>query len=180
MKFIENGEVVLYSTGGELKTNVGMILKHKDNGNYVILSKYNTAYKDINPEWITTLNNVHKTREEVIKKYNDEIAAIQEQIRKVTKEEKEQDRISQYREMQKEIKVVAKRLSESTDDVDFENRLKAISDMKKNLFSIELECVSDIRKQNGKLKYQIRELEKQRDNLLNRITDENIEKAFSF
>lgn len=76
--------------------------------------------------------------------------------------------------------MVAKRLSESTDDVDFENRLKAISDMKKNIFSIELECVSQIRKANGKIKYEIRELEMFKENTLSKISNENINKAFNF
>ena len=176
----KNGEVVLFSTVGGLKTGVGMILKHKDNGNYVVLTQYNSAYKDIKPEWISPVDSVQEERNYVNSQYAEKINDKQKLIRKVTQEEKDKDRETQYRELQQQIKVIAKRLSESEDDIDFENRLKAIVDMKKNIFSIELECVSDIRKDNGKVKYEIRELERMRDAELNKISDENINKAFIF
>ena len=85
-----------------------------------------------------------------------------------------------YEELKKQIKTVARRLAESNDDADFENRLKAISDMKKNIFSIELECVHDIRIQNGKIKWKIRELIQNKESELKKISDESIEKAFTF
>lgn len=179
MKF-NSGDIILFSIGEGLKTNIGMILKHKDNGNYVVLSQYSTAYKDIQPEWIDSIDNAENIRNEVKSYYDKLIAEKQILIKKVTQEEKDADKEYQYRELQKEIKVVAKRLSESTDDVDFENRLKAISDMKKNIFSIELECVSQIRKANGKIKYEIRELEMFKENTLSKISNENINKAFNF
>lgn len=66
------------------------------------------------------------------------------------------------------------------DDCDFENKLKAIADMKREIFSIELECASDIRKENGRIKWKIREEKSNRDNLLKNISDEKIQTAFAF
>lgn len=180
MNNISVGDVVVFSTGGGLKTNVGMVLKHKENGNYVVLTRHNSAYKDIEPEWISALDQIESIRNEITEKYTTEINELQSRIRRVTSEEKELEKVEKYQELKNEIKVVAKRLSESTDDTDFENRLKAISDMKKCIFSIELDCVSDIRKENGKIKWEIRDLEKRMNSELNKINDESINKAFDF
>lgn len=180
MNKINVGDVVLFSTGGGLKTNVGMVLKHKDNENYVLLTTHHSAYKDIQPEWIAGLDELELVREQIIEQYMAQINDLRNKIRKVTSEEKETCRIEKYEKLKKEIKIVAKRLSESIDDIDFENRLKAIADMKKCIFSIELDCASDIRKDNGKIKWGIRDLEQRMNAELNKISDESLSKAFNF
>lgn len=46
----ESGDVVLFQTGENgFKNNIGMILKRKENGNYAVLSVFNSAYKDVQP-----------------------------------------------------------------------------------------------------------------------------------
>lgn len=48
VSIFEPGDVVLFQIGENgLKSNVGMILKHKENGNYAILSVYSNAYKNV-------------------------------------------------------------------------------------------------------------------------------------
>ncbi len=180
MNNINVGDVIVFSMGDGLKSNVGLILKHREDGNYVVLTSFNAAYKNIQPDWIAPLDQIETVRKEIIEKYAKEINELQGKIREVTNEEKNAEKIEKYQKLKDDIKVTAKRLSESTDDTDFENRLKAISDMKKCIFSIKLECVSDIRKENGKLKYQIRHLEQDRDYDLDKISDENINKSFDF
>ena len=59
VSIFEPGDVVLFQTGENgLKSNIGMILKHKENGNYAILSVYSSAYKDVKPSWIASVNDV--------------------------------------------------------------------------------------------------------------------------
>ena len=82
--------------------------------------------------------------------------------------------------MKKQIIATAKNMINYKDDCDFENKLKAIADMKREIFSIELECASDIRKENGRIKWKIREEKSNRDNLLKNISDEKIQVAFDF
>ena len=82
--------------------------------------------------------------------------------------------------MKKQIIATAKNMIDYKDDCDFENKLKAIADMKREIFSIELECASDIRKENGRIKWKIREEKSNRDNLLKNISDEKIQTAFAF
>lgn len=178
---MNNGDIVLFSTGKDgNKTNIGMIIKHKEDGNYVVLSQYKSAYKNIEVECISTLEQIETVRKEVYGKFITGINELRSKIRRVTSEEKNTERVEKYQELKGEIMTCARRLSESTDDTDFENRLKAISDMRKCIFTIELDCVSDIRKENGRIKYKIRELEKLRDSELNKISDENLQKAFDF
>lgn len=177
----ESGDIVLFQTDEKsFKNNIGMILKHKDNGNYAILSVCNSAYKDVSPSWIISIDDVEKARNEIISHYDKKIIELQSQIRKATQEEKDAEKLKKYENLKKQILETAKNLVNYKDDDDFENKLKAIADMKRAIFSIELECISDIRKENGKIKWKIKELISTRDILLKNINDENIEKAFNF
>lgn len=177
----ESGDIVLFQTGENgFKNNIGMILKHKENGNYAVLSVYNSAYKDVQPSWIIPINEVETARNEIISHYEEKIVALQSQIRKATQEEKDAERVEKYESIKKQILGTAKNLVNYKDDDDFENKLKAIADMKRAIFAIDLDCTSDIRKENGRIKWKIREEIYIRDSLLRNISDESIEKAFVF
>lgn len=181
VKVFEPGDIVVYQTGEDsLKSNIGMILKHKDNGNYALFSIYNSVYKDIQPSWINPISDVDKVRADIISHYEEKIIEQQSKIRKPTQEEKDAERVEKYEKLKKQIIATAKNLSEPKDDNDFENKLKAISNMKKSIFTIDLDCVSDIRKENGRIKYKIRTLISERDSLLRNISDESIGKAFDY
>lgn len=180
-QLFKNGEVVLFSTGGGRKTNIGMILKYKESEDeYAVLTIYSSVYKNIRTAWISPLSDKENVRKEISSYWESKIKEAELQLRKPTQEEKDNERVEKYEELKKQIKTVARRLAESNDDADFENRLKAISDMKKNIFSIELECVFDIRIQNGKIKWKIRELIQNKESELKKISDESIEKTFTF
>lgn len=177
----EPGDIVLFQTGENgFKSNIGMILKHKESGNYAILSVYNSAYKDIHPSWIVSVDDVENVRNKIVAHYEEKIADLQSQIRKPTQEEKEAEKVEKYDELKKQIIVTAKNMINCIDDCDFENKLKAIAEMKRKIFSIELECASDIRKENGRIKWKIREEKSTRDSLLKNISDEKIETTFDF
>lgn len=177
----ESGDIVLFQTGENgFKDNIGMILKHKENGNYAVLSVHNSAYKDVQPSWIIPISEVETARNEIISHYEEKIVALQSQIRKATQEEKDAERVEKYESLKKQILGTAKNLVNYKDDDDFENKLKAISDMKRAIFAIDLDCTSDIRKENGRIKWKIREEIYIRDSLLRNISDESIEKAFVF
>ena len=177
----ESGDVVLFQTGENgFKNNIGMILKRKENGNYAILTVYNSAYKDVQPSWIVPIRDVETIRNEIISSYEEKIIELQSQIRKATQEEKDAERLEKYESLKKQILGTAKNLIDYKDDDDFENKLKAIADMKRAIFSIDLDCASDIRKANGRIKWKIRQEISARDSLLRNISDENIKRAFDF
>lgn len=177
----EPTDIVLFQTGENgFKNNIGMILKHKENGNYAVLNVNSLIYKDISPLWITPLSNVEKVRTEIILHYDEKISELQSQVRKVTQEEKDNERIEKYESLKKQIIGTANNLISYKDDDDFEKKLKAIAQMKKAIFTIDLDCASDIRKENGRIKWKIKKEICARDSLLRNISDENIENAFNF
>lgn len=177
----ESGDVVLFQTGENgFKNNIGMVLKQKENGNYTVLSVHNSAYKDVQPSWIIPISEVETARNEIISHYEEKIVALQSQIRKATQEEKDAERVEKYESLKKQILGTAKNLVNYKDDDDFENKLKAIADMKRAIFAIDLDCASDIRKENGRIKWKIREEISARDSLLRNVSDESIERAFDF
>lgn len=173
----EPGDIVLFQDFQDrFKNNIGMILRHKENGNYVILGNYNSVYRDIHPLWITDINNVESVRNEITTYYEEKITILQNQIRKPTQEEKEIEKIEKYNQLKKQILETAKNMISSKDDCDFESKLKAISSLKHEIFSIKLECVLNIRKENGRIKGKIRGEENIRDISLKKISDEKIKK----
>ena len=177
----EPGDVVLFQKDEEsFKNQIGIILKCKENGNYCLytLSPMNTAvYADVKLEWISSLDKVDDIRNQIIAKYEKEISELQSQIRKPTQEEKDADKSEQYEDLKQQIINTAKSLVNYKDPEDFEKKLKAIAEMKRNIFSIELECVHDIRKENGRVKRKIRDKISERDRLLKTINEESIKKV---
>ena len=121
----EPGDVVLFQTGENgLKSNIGMILKHKENSNYAILSVYSSAYKDVKPSWIASVNDVENIRNEITLYYERNISELQSQIRKSTQEEKESEKVEKYNELKKQIIATAKNMINYKDDCDFENNCR--------------------------------------------------------
>ena len=181
MTTFKPGDIVLFQMQErDFKSNIGMILKDKENGNYVVLSVYNRAYKDVQPSWIVSVDDAQSVRNEIAAHYEEKIAELHSQIRKVTQEEKESERVKKYDELKKQILATAKHMIDCKDDDDFENKLKEIDDMKRKIFSIELECASDIRKENGRIKREIKDELRIRDLLLECISDEKIKNLFNF
>lgn len=177
----EPGDVVLFQKDeNSFKNQIGIILKCKENGNYCLYTlppMNTTVYEDIKPAWISSLDKVDVIRNQIIAKYEEEISELQSQIRKPTQEEKDADKAKQYEDLKQQIINTAKNLVNYKDSEDFENKLKAIAEMKKDIFSIELECVSDIRKENGRIKWKIRDKIYERDSLLRSINEERIKKV---
>lgn len=177
----EPGDVVLFQKDEKsFKNQIGIILKCKENGNYCLytLSPMKpVVYTDVKLEWISSLDKVDNIRNQIIAKYEKEISELQSQIRKPTQEEKDADKAEQYEDLKQQIINTAKNLVNYKDPEDFENKLKAIAEMKRAIFSIKLECVSDIRKENGRIKWRIRDKIFERDGLLKAINEESIKKV---
>ncbi len=149
----EPGDIVLFQDFQDrFKNNIGMILRHKENGNYVILSNYNSVYRDIHPLWITDINNVESVRNEITTYYEEKITILQNQIRKPTQEEKEIEKIEKYNQLKKQILEAAKNMISSKDDCDFENKLKAISSLKHKFFRLNWNVCQILEKKTEELK----------------------------
>lgn len=177
------GDKVLFSTGDEkLKDNIGIILDTNDT-KFVIVNRSfhtNSIYYAIEQNLIDSIANVENIRNDIQNYYTIKINELKTKLKTATSEEKLQERIDKYNNTKYRIIKNCERIVVCTDDDEFENRIKEINKLKNELFNIDLECGDVIRKENGKVKYDIKKLEMQKNNSLSKISDENITKAFSY
>jgi len=81
-----------------------------------------------------------------------------------------------YYEIKDKICATAQHMIESDTEVEFENKLKAMCQMKKEMFSIENEDAKNARKRNGEINYQIRLLKIKLDAVDSELNLENVTK----
>ena len=179
---IEIGSKILFSLGNEkVKDNLGIVLDKKDK-DYVILRIYRggcSIYVRLE-ESIDDINNIEKVRQDIIDYYTPLIDEVKNKLRTVTSEEKMQERVIKYNDIKARVLTNCERIIVCTDDDEFENRLKEIHKLKKQIYSLDLECGDIIRKENAKVKYDIRQIQLRMNISLDNISDENIIKTFSF
>lgn len=170
------GAKVLFSTGNErLKDKLGIIIDTED-CKYIVLNRsYNTnTIYSREKAHLEYLVNVETVRKDISDYYNSQIEELKTKLRKTTSEEKIQERVEKYENTKGMILKNCERIIICTDDDEFENRLKEINKLNKVLYTINLECSDIIRKENGKVKYDIRAIEHQLNGSLKNISDEAI------
>lgn len=175
------GDGVLFSLGKEeLKDNIGIIIGLKED-KYVILNRntYGRVYV-VEKKYVENLDNVNKVRENIKSYYVPQIEELKSKLKTVTSEEKIQERVNKYNDIKNRIIKNCERIINCSDDDEFDNRLKEILKLKKQLNNIDLECGDIIRKQNGSIKYDIKNIERLINSSLNNISDERITKALEF
>jgi len=180
----EIGSKILFSLGNEmynLKDNLGIIIDKKNNESVVLRIYRGGCSIYVRPnESIDDLSNIGKVRRDIIDYYNPLIDELRNKLRTVTSEEKIQERINKYNDIKGRILTNCNRIVVCTDDDEFENRLKEINKLKNQLYNFDLECGDIIRKENAKIKYDVRQVEQRMNVSLNNINEENIIKTFDF
>ena len=179
------GDKVFFSLAGKdqfpIKSNLGIVLKVGD-GHCSVLGVGkgfgSSIYHNRKFNTIRRWEDREEVENEIINYYNERISEWKGKLKVVTREIKDTEKFQKYEKLKQQTKVTAKHLYESEDDLDFENKLKAICQLKKQIYAIELDCVSNIRKYNGHILYEIKELEKRKSNVLKDISEETIKKLF--
>ena len=134
------------------------ILKSSSGSNYI----YNVSISNIRP-----LSDRENIINEINTYYDNKVEKYQLQIKSVKRDFYNDEIVSKYNTLKEEILNTAKNMIINTnDDEEFENKLKAICQKKKQLFAIECEGMNDARKHNGEIKYNIKITNKQRDDKL--------------
>ena len=169
----------------DLLTYLGVLIYDNKNNSYHIMyfdDDYgvNIAY-DIDYRYILPIEDVEYERTRIITKYEFLIKEEKAKLKTVSQEEKDKQKIERYENIkQRIIRNCEWCINRDLDDEDFVNRVKEISNLKKQLFSPEkLPCMNEIHRYNGTIKYNIRKLERERDKILNRISDETIGRKLS-
>ena len=166
-----------------LLTCIGIIIEDNRDNIYHIMyfDDYRIAIVyDILCDFIIPLEDAEYERSRIEAKYEELINAEKNKLRTVSQEEKDKEKLERYESIKKRIiRNCEWLINRDLDDEDFVNRVKEIANLKKQLFSPEkLPCMNEIHRYNGTIKYNIRELERERNNVLKRISDEEIEKRF--
>jgi hypothetical protein len=189
---MELGEKVLFTwlDGGQgcnltgLKTNLGVIVGENNDGTYTIL--YYTGHsfskcKNVKRENICNVTERDTVINDINNRYEPLLLQKKSQLKTVSIEEKDKEKRDWYENIKQRIMVNAERmLKNDLDDDDFLNRLKELSNLKKQLFTNELNCVSAIHRYNGTIKYEYRQLENEMNKLIDGISDKNIESILDF
>lgn len=175
------GDKVFFSTGTyeKLKIYLGIIIDIKDEKYATLHRPYNSVYL-IEEKYIESLTNIEKVKQDIIDHYTPKIEELKGKLKKVSAEEKRQERLDKYNSIRSRILKNCERILVCIDDDEFENRLKEINDLKKQLHTIDLECGDIIRKANGEIKYNIKNIEKQMNSHLFGVSEESILKAFKY
>lgn len=174
------GDKVLFSLTNKgqfpIKSEIGIILKVTgDLYSILKVTKMDSyIYHNIHSERIDYIENRDKIENEMVSYYDKKIEESKNKLKSVTQDVKDIEKVKKYETLKQQIKATAKNLSESEDDLDFENKLKAICKLKNQIYTIELDCISDARKYNGVIWYEIKQLEKQKDRVLKDISEEMI------
>ena len=167
-----------------LLTYLGILIHDNKNDSYHVMYfddyKVSVAY-NIDCKYILSIEDVECERTRIIAKYESLIKEEKAKLKTVSQEEKDKQKVERYEDIKKRIlRNCEWCINRDLDDEDFVNRVKEIANLKKQLFSPEkLPCMSEIHRYNGTIKYNVRELEREREKVLKRISDEEIEKRLS-
>lgn len=175
------GDIVLFSLNGndekvKLYKEVGLIIAINNENICVFqLKRYGgaTMHKiDINK--IRHICEKESVVQEIKEYYNSKIKNNENMIKSIKRSDYKDEIINKYYDLKTQIINTAKNMCElnSDDDTSFENKLKAICQKKKELFSIKCEGLNDARKYNGEIKYNIRELVKERDRTIEYLEED--------
>lgn len=177
---VGDGVLISNSNNDKIKDSIGIIINKKDDG-YTVARHSNTSWymSFRTAEQLEDICNVEKVRQDIIDYYTPQIDELKSKLKKVTADEKLQERVQKYNDIKYRIIKNCERVAVCEDDDEFENRLKEINKLKKELHSIDLDCGDEIRKQNGKIKYDIRQIEADMNRCLGNISDTEIDKVFS-
>lgn len=134
----------------------------------------------VNDNVVHPIEDLVAVRDNINAFYDEMINAEASKLKSVTPEMKEQELKElkeRYTRIKPDILVNCKAMLETDiDDDDFLNRLAELQKLRNQLYrpNSRLECVSKTRKQNGTVKYNIRELRIERDKVLKEIDEDTL------
>jgi len=159
---MKSGQIVLHNQSDMLRYS---IIISRNNESYDILHLDGIPCSIYNVD-VKNLFYLHErlVAENLINiKLDSEIAELKNNMKSVKRSDYSQEIKDKYYNLKNQINATAKHMIESENDTDFENKLKAICELKKKLYTIECEGLSDARKFNGNILYKIKEIHKKRN-----------------
>lgn len=171
------GNIVYFTPSKDVRSvTIGITIDEFDD-KYTILecSDYTNTFCKVLKDNIRPISDKEAIIEEIKQYYDKEIDVLKSKIKSVTRTDYEDKIVEKYDKLKTEIKNTAKNMLEAEDDTDFEERLKAICQKKRQIFEIKCDEIVKARKINGSIKYDIRKLEKEKIRLIDTL-DKKINK----
>lgn len=100
-----------------------------------------------------------KVKDYFIEIVDEKIEGLKSKVRTLTSEEKDELVKNKFNEIQKRINATADTMLNPTDESQWINCLKEICQLKKQLFSIKIKDLDNVHKENGAIRWKIRQLE---------------------
>lgn len=159
-----------YSDEDSIFSRSGMIIKiHNENVSILESKHYNTVIEKVNINAIRPISNREQVVDEINRFYDEKIKELETQLKSVKRSDYQEEIKSKYLLLKEEIMNTCNNILKTTDDYEFEEKLKAICQKKKQLFSIECEGMNNARKSNGEVKYNINQLINKRENIIKNL-----------
>lgn len=161
----------------DLLTHRGMVVsKNKDNTYSVLYFDdfYTKIAYNIPSFCIGSISILDEEIEKINERYKYLIDEEKKKLKTVSQVEKDEQRKLVFNNTKQRIIRNCEWLTtKDIDEEDFINRVKEIANLKKQLFSPnKLPCMDEIHKYNGTIKYNIRQLENERNKIIDRLTGE--------
>lgn len=175
MKEFKVGEVVILQMCDEMMSHrFGVVLKLKSDShliNVLSVSRYNQSIiTDFNSSRMFKLSELENIKESVNEFANEKISSLKNKIKSVRRSDYENEINCKYKSIKKDIENTCRNLLECDTDLEFETKLKAIYQKKKDLFSIKCEETSIARKHNGAILASIKKIK----NNTNRVIENDL------
>ena len=161
---MKSGQIVLHNQSDMLRYS---IIISRNNESYDILHLDGIPCSIYNVD-VKNLFYLHErlVAENLINiKLDSEIAELKNNMKSVKRSDYSQEIKDKYYNLKNQINATAKHMIESENDTDFENKLKAICELKKQLYTIECDGLSDARKFNGNILYKIRKINEKKNSI---------------
>ena len=126
------------------------------------------SYGTFKSDNLITFHNLNRIKDTLKQQHENKIAELKSKLKSTNRADYSDELEEEYNRLKEQIVRTAENMIEDLEynDENFENRLKAICDLKKQLFSIPCDGAREARKFNGKIKFEI--------NKANRLFDEQM------
>ena len=183
---MKNGDIVLVNwywddykgDDKELLLVPAMLIRILNDNRYLVTYYSNNSYNIIVVKNIAPIEDIEIHRTRLSDYYDEKINTYKSKIRYVTNEDKDKEKVKKYEDVKHRLLNNCIRLLESVDDDELLNRAKEINNLKGQMQNVEFECAGEIRRENGSIKYHIRELNSKKNIALGKISDDAIERNF--
>ena len=159
---MKSGQIVLHNQNDTLKYCI-IISRNNESCDILHLDGFPCSIYNVDIKNLFYLYERFEAENLINIKLDSEIAELKNNIKSVKRLDYTQEIKDKYYNLKNQINATAKHMIESENDTDFENKLKAICELKKQLYTIECDGLSDARKFNGNILYKIRKINEKRN-----------------